>query len=305
MWYDATSAAGSLEDPKSVEGGRQGRLRLRAGQEDEVLRLAVHVGVGDREGEQEPRQRVEVRLLGLEQGVREARRREAGLGAGARRQARVAVREPGVPEGRGGLLQDDPGLDRRRPIRRTRACSRGPPSGSSSSDIPEFTKLGTDVSQFVSSAIAGKTSVDDALNKGQKMAEDVAKKYQGQVDDRRLDDRCAGRPPRGRGAPAQRRLVAAGAAAAGADLHDHRHAAAVRRDAGDLDAGLELVPARRAQLRVPRQLQDGVHRRRAARGGGQHGDLHRGGRADLGRARARDRAAARPQRSAAAGSCGR
>jgi sorbitol/mannitol transport system substrate-binding protein len=47
-------------------------------------------------------------------------------------------------------------------------------------DIPEFTKLGTDVSQFVSSAIAGKTSVDSALSEGQKMAEEVAKKYQGQ-----------------------------------------------------------------------------------------------------------------------------
>jgi sorbitol/mannitol transport system substrate-binding protein len=47
-------------------------------------------------------------------------------------------------------------------------------------DIPEFTKLGTDVSQFVSSAIAGKTSVDDALNKSQPMAEEVGKKYAGQ-----------------------------------------------------------------------------------------------------------------------------
>jgi sorbitol/mannitol transport system substrate-binding protein len=46
-------------------------------------------------------------------------------------------------------------------------------------DIPEFTKLGTDVSQFVSSAIAGKTSVDEALSKGQDMAEKVAEKYQG------------------------------------------------------------------------------------------------------------------------------
>jgi len=45
-------------------------------------------------------------------------------------------------------------------------------------DIPEFTKLGTDVSQFVSSAIAGKTSVDEALSKGQDMAEKVAEKYQ-------------------------------------------------------------------------------------------------------------------------------
>ncbi len=46
--------------------------------------------------------------------------------------------------------------------------------------IPEFTKLGTDVSQFVSSAIAGKTSVDSALSQGQQMAEQVAEKYQKQ-----------------------------------------------------------------------------------------------------------------------------
>jgi sorbitol/mannitol transport system substrate-binding protein len=44
-------------------------------------------------------------------------------------------------------------------------------------DIPEFTKLGTDVSQLVSSAIAGKTSVDSALNQGQDMATKVAAKY--------------------------------------------------------------------------------------------------------------------------------
>jgi sorbitol/mannitol transport system substrate-binding protein len=47
-------------------------------------------------------------------------------------------------------------------------------------DIPEFTKLGTDVSQFISSAIAGKTSVDSALSQGQKLAEPVAQKYRGQ-----------------------------------------------------------------------------------------------------------------------------
>jgi sorbitol/mannitol transport system substrate-binding protein len=47
-------------------------------------------------------------------------------------------------------------------------------------DVPEFTKLGTDVSQLLSSAIAGKTSVDSALNQGQQMAEQVAKKYRGQ-----------------------------------------------------------------------------------------------------------------------------
>lgn len=45
-------------------------------------------------------------------------------------------------------------------------------------DIPEFPDLGTKVSQYVSSAIAGKTTVEDALNKGQALAETVGKKYQ-------------------------------------------------------------------------------------------------------------------------------
>jgi sorbitol/mannitol transport system substrate-binding protein len=46
-------------------------------------------------------------------------------------------------------------------------------------DIPEFSAVGTSVSQQISSAIAGKTSVQAALAAGQKDAEQVAKKYQG------------------------------------------------------------------------------------------------------------------------------
>lgn len=44
-------------------------------------------------------------------------------------------------------------------------------------DIPEFTDLGTQVSQYVSSAIAGQMSVDQALRRGQRLAEDVAERY--------------------------------------------------------------------------------------------------------------------------------
>ena len=43
--------------------------------------------------------------------------------------------------------------------------------------IPEFQDLGTKVSQEISAAIAGKTSVDKALKDGQKQAEEVAKNY--------------------------------------------------------------------------------------------------------------------------------
>jgi len=44
-------------------------------------------------------------------------------------------------------------------------------------DIPEFSSLGTQVSQGISTAIAGSTSVTSALDSGQKLAETVAKKY--------------------------------------------------------------------------------------------------------------------------------
>ncbi|MFF4907548.1 ABC transporter substrate-binding protein [Streptomyces sp. NPDC001260] len=44
--------------------------------------------------------------------------------------------------------------------------------------IPEFQDLGTKVTQEISAAIAGKTSVDKALSDGQKLAADVAKNYQ-------------------------------------------------------------------------------------------------------------------------------
>ena len=44
-------------------------------------------------------------------------------------------------------------------------------------DIPEFTDLGTQVSQYVSSAIAGQMSVDEALERGQRLADDVAERY--------------------------------------------------------------------------------------------------------------------------------
>lgn len=46
-------------------------------------------------------------------------------------------------------------------------------------DIPEFTDLGTKVSQDISGVIAGKTTVSAALDTGQKLAEQVAKNYKG------------------------------------------------------------------------------------------------------------------------------
>ncbi|MFI9805434.1 ABC transporter substrate-binding protein [Streptomyces sp. NPDC052301] len=45
--------------------------------------------------------------------------------------------------------------------------------------IPEFTDLGTKVSQEISSAVAGRQSVESALRKSQQLAERISKEYQG------------------------------------------------------------------------------------------------------------------------------
>jgi sorbitol/mannitol transport system substrate-binding protein len=44
-------------------------------------------------------------------------------------------------------------------------------------DIPEFPDIGTQISQDVSSAIAGRMTVKEALDQGQVIAEDVAERY--------------------------------------------------------------------------------------------------------------------------------
>ncbi|WP_320777197.1 sugar ABC transporter substrate-binding protein [Streptomyces sp. CRN 30] len=45
--------------------------------------------------------------------------------------------------------------------------------------IPEFTDLGTEVSQEISAAIAGRQSVDSALKKAQELAEQISEDYEG------------------------------------------------------------------------------------------------------------------------------
>jgi polyol transport system substrate-binding protein len=56
-----------------------------------------------------------------------------------------------------------------------------PASGIQFIDIPEFPGLGTQVSQYISSAIAGQMSVSQALDQGQQLANDVAERYQARL----------------------------------------------------------------------------------------------------------------------------
>ena len=89
-------------------------------------------------------------------------------------------------------------------LRRSRAPTRTNPGvqprpalGIQFVGIPEFPDLGTQVSQEVSSAIAGQTTVDEALERGQQLAQDAAEQLPGAgVGDRRAPARDHGRPSR-------------------------------------------------------------------------------------------------------------
>lgn len=62
---------------------------------------------------------------------------------------------------------DDPGVQPR------------PAPGIQFVGIPEFTDLGTQVSQEISAAIAGRQSVESALRKSQQLAEEISEEYEG------------------------------------------------------------------------------------------------------------------------------
>ena len=99
MWYDATSAAGSLEDSAlSKVAGKVGYAGF--GQALAASKAAVGVGLGHADDHEEVRRGLEVHPLVDQQGLREAGRREAGLAAGAVWQACVDVLDPRVQDGR-------------------------------------------------------------------------------------------------------------------------------------------------------------------------------------------------------------
>ena len=97
MWYDATSAAGSVES-SAVKG--QGRLRPGTGQEDQGLRLAVVLEPRHQRRERRPGRGLGVRQVGHLQGVPEPGRLPARLGPHPARNPGVDLRGPGVQGGR-------------------------------------------------------------------------------------------------------------------------------------------------------------------------------------------------------------
>ncbi len=179
MWYDATSAAGSLEDPGvSKVAGKVGYvqapiLKTKASgwlwawgwvmpkttkNADSAGKFMTWASSKDYEklvGEKLGWSRVPAGKRKSTYEIPEYKKAAAAFG-----QQTLQSIEEANPE--------DPGVQPR------------PTIGVQFVDIPEFQDLGTKVSQDIAAAMAGRTTVDAALTKGQGLAEDVAKKYQGQ-----------------------------------------------------------------------------------------------------------------------------
>jgi sorbitol/mannitol transport system substrate-binding protein len=177
MWYDATSAAGSLEDPKvSKVAGKVGYAQApvvktkAAGwlwawawvmpkttkNADAASKFMTWASSKDYEklvGQKLGWSRVPAGKRKSTYEIPEYKKAAAAFGD----QTLQAIEEAD-PE--------NPGVQPR------------PTVGVQFVDIPEFQDLGTKVSQDIAAAIAGQGSVDDALSKGQSLAEDVATKYQ-------------------------------------------------------------------------------------------------------------------------------
>jgi sorbitol/mannitol transport system substrate-binding protein len=175
MWYDATSAAGSFEAVDSPVRGKMGYVAAPVVETDSsgwlyawswsIQQASTKKGnawqfiswASSREYEE---------LVGSELGWS---RVPAGKRASTYENEAYLAEASAFAQPTLDAIQNadpnDPGVQPR------------PAPGIQFVGIPEFPDLGTQVSQEVSSAIAGQTTVDAALERGQQLAEDVAERY--------------------------------------------------------------------------------------------------------------------------------
>lgn len=176
MWYDATSAAGALEDPETSRvAGRIGyayapvektrnsgwlwawawampKTTLKSGPASKFMLWASSKEYEQLVGERLGWSRVPAGKRASTYQIPEYRKAAASFGD-------ITLKS---------IQQADPANPGTQPR---------PTVGIQYVGIPEFEDLGTEVTREISAAIAGKTSVDKALEDGQKLAQDVARNY--------------------------------------------------------------------------------------------------------------------------------
>jgi sorbitol/mannitol transport system substrate-binding protein len=177
MWYDATSAAGSLEDPKiSKVAGKVGYAPAPVKETDNsgwLWAWAWAMPKTTKKADSAAKfmlwasSKKYEELVGQKLGWTRvpAGKRESTYQNADYMKASAAFGQPTLTAIES-AKPDDPGVQPR------------PTVGVQYVAIPEFQDLGTKVSQDIAAAIAGRGTVKEALDNGQKLAEDVAKEYQ-------------------------------------------------------------------------------------------------------------------------------
>ncbi|MFJ6567275.1 ABC transporter substrate-binding protein [Streptomyces sp. NPDC091292] len=177
MWYDATSAAGSLESKDSPVKGKIGYAPAPV-QETKNSGWLYTWAWGIQHASRNPdnawkfiswaSSKEYEQLVGEQIGWSNvpAGKRASTYDIPAYR-AEAATFAETTRDAIAGAQPENPGVQPR------------PAPGIQFVGIPEFTDLGTKVSQEISAAIAGRQSVDAALSKSQKLAEQISEEYEG------------------------------------------------------------------------------------------------------------------------------
>ncbi|MFG2678096.1 ABC transporter substrate-binding protein [Streptomyces sp. NPDC048392] len=177
MWYDATSAAGSLDAAGSPVRGRIGYAPAPVEKTDSSGWLYTWA-------------------WGIQKASRNADKAWKFVSwASSKEYEQLVGDEIGwsnVPAGKRASTYENPAYVKeaaafqemtRKAIEGARPKDPGvqprPAPGIQFVGIPEFTDLGTKVSQEISAAIAGRQSVEEALKKSQQLAEKISEEYEG------------------------------------------------------------------------------------------------------------------------------
>ncbi|TDT25943.1 carbohydrate ABC transporter substrate-binding protein (CUT1 family) [Streptomyces sp. BK208] len=177
MWYDATSAAGSLDAAKSPVKGKVGYAPAPVEKTDSsgwLYTWAWGIQKASRNSDKAWKfvswasGKEYEQLVGDEFGWSNvpAGKRASTYENPAYAEEAAAFQEM-TRKAIEGARPKDPGVQPR------------PAPGIQFVGIPEFTDLGTKVSQEISAAIAGRQSVEEALKKSQQLAEQISEEYEG------------------------------------------------------------------------------------------------------------------------------
>ncbi|MEU2557819.1 sugar ABC transporter substrate-binding protein [Streptomyces longispororuber] len=177
MWYDATAAAGSLEADSSPVKGRIGYVAAPVERTESSGWLYTWAW-GVQKASRNPGKAWKFiswasgkeyeRLVGEKIGWSNVPAGKRASTYADPRYRREAAAFQGVTRAAiAGARPRDPGVQPR------------PAPGIQFVGIPEFTDLGTKVSQEISAAIAGRTSVESALARSQDLAEKISEEYEG------------------------------------------------------------------------------------------------------------------------------